>query len=174
LLLVPTPSGSVFLVMSLLLLQPCCWQAAVALASRPPRMLSGPENVQCRAVFIQYQRAVVPKAAAALPGSNPLLTHGTVESLAKLFLRRFSKEQRAAASNQNIGLSSPTPLLARGGSQKSIGIHRWIKSRESHRFQSVLWLQFQPLSLVSGGSHKFSSSSAPAPETSGWRRNGFS
>jgi hypothetical protein len=50
---VPTPSGSVFLVIGLVLLPLAFWQAAVALASRPPQLISGPENVQCRAVFIQ-------------------------------------------------------------------------------------------------------------------------
>jgi hypothetical protein len=41
LLRVPTPSGSVFLVTSLLLLRPPSWQAAVALASRPIPACSG-------------------------------------------------------------------------------------------------------------------------------------
>ena len=67
-LLVPTPSGSVFLVTGLLPLPLPRWQAAGALASRPILFLQDPENFQCRAVFIQYQRAVVPKVAAALPG----------------------------------------------------------------------------------------------------------
>lgn len=62
-----------------------------------PRAQSGvtpdPENVQCRAVFIQYQRAVVPQAATTLPRSNPFPTHGTVESPAKLFLSRLLKNR---------------------------------------------------------------------------------
>ena len=43
------------------------------------------------------------QAALTLAGSNPFLTHGTVESPAKLFLHRFSEFGRAAASNQTIG-----------------------------------------------------------------------
>ena len=47
---------------------------------------AGPENVQCRSVFIQLIRVVVSSAPVArLPPSNPFLTHGTVESPAKLF-----------------------------------------------------------------------------------------
>jgi hypothetical protein len=51
---------------------------------------AGPENVQCRSVFIQLIRAVVSPAPVARPlAANPFLTHGTVESPAKLLLEQF-------------------------------------------------------------------------------------
>ena len=40
---------------------------------------AGPENVQCRAVFIQFSRTLVPQSRWT--ESNPWLTHGTVEPL---------------------------------------------------------------------------------------------
>jgi hypothetical protein len=51
---------------------------------------AGPENVQCRSVFIQLIRALVPPAPfIQAPAANPFLTHGTVESPAKVFLEQF-------------------------------------------------------------------------------------
>src|SRR5215467_16061144 len=59
----PAPSGSVFLVTGSI-------TRRVGLGKRaqirhptrcPPRILSGPENLQCRAAFIQFQRALVPR-----------------------------------------------------------------------------------------------------------------
>ena len=58
--------------------KPVAWQRAqLAFAS--------PENVQCRSVFIHILRVLVRRFPVARPPtSNPFLTHGTVESLAKL------------------------------------------------------------------------------------------
>jgi hypothetical protein len=47
----------------------------------PSRRQAGPENVQCRSVFIQFQRVVVRQPRLT---SNPFLTHGTVESPLKV------------------------------------------------------------------------------------------
>jgi hypothetical protein len=58
-----------------------------------PGWSRGPENVPCRAVFIQLQRAVVPKAPVRLPGSNPFLTHGTVESPTNFSLTVFQRTE---------------------------------------------------------------------------------
>src|SRR5439155_14863121 len=44
---------------------------------------AGPENVQCRAVFIQFLRTLVSQSRRT--ESNPWLTHDTVEALQKLF-----------------------------------------------------------------------------------------
>jgi len=41
-----------------------------------------PENIQCRAVFIQFPRALVRQQGLA---SNPFLTRGAVESSLKLW-----------------------------------------------------------------------------------------
>src|SRR5580693_2749711 len=46
---------------------------------RAPLGFPSPENVQCRAVFTQYARTVVPGPHGAAQ-SNTLLTHGAVES----------------------------------------------------------------------------------------------
>src|SRR6266481_3134709 len=49
---------------------------------------AGPENVQCRSVFIQFLRVLVSSGSLSeVRMSNPFLTHGTVESPAKLFTR---------------------------------------------------------------------------------------
>ncbi len=89
--------------------------AAPLLASRSgtglapnPGCFRDPENLQCRAVFIQYQRAVVLRQRSALPESNPLLTHGTVESPAKLFLRRFLKNREPPPPISPVVLASNT------------------------------------------------------------------
>jgi hypothetical protein len=50
---------------------------------------AGPENVQCRSVFIQFVRALVPQHLCQATASNPFVTHGTVESPAKLFLKQI-------------------------------------------------------------------------------------
>ena len=111
-------------------------------------------------------------ALGALPGSNPFLTHGTVESPAKLFLRRFLKNREPPLPISPVAPGSNTCLgwrpLSKINSSSSLSAFR-----ESRRLQSVLWLQGPTLFLVGGGSHKFIFSSVPTPETSGWARNGF-
>ena len=62
----PTPSGSVFL--GQLSHTPALpkEQAGSALVPRPIPVSQDPENFQCRAVFIQYLRALVPPNVCAL------------------------------------------------------------------------------------------------------------
>jgi hypothetical protein len=50
---------------------------------------AGPENVQCRSVFIQFKRALVHQPRCQVLASNTCLTHGTVESPAKLLFQQF-------------------------------------------------------------------------------------
>jgi hypothetical protein len=77
-------------------------------------------------------------ALCALPGSNPCVTHGTVESPGKLFFA-VSKEQRAAAANQSCGLVVQHLLLVDSGSQKSVCLHCSIYRRATASNQSN-WL----------------------------------
>jgi hypothetical protein len=58
------------------------------------------------------------RSAPARWGANPFLTHGTVESPAKLSLRHCIESARAAASNQSPGLCVQPLSLANGGSHK--------------------------------------------------------
>jgi hypothetical protein len=46
---------------------------------------AGPENVQYRSVFIHFVKKCGSSALVSKPAPNPFLTHGTVESPAKLF-----------------------------------------------------------------------------------------
>ena len=119
----PTPSGSVFLVHCLFI------TATPLLASRSDTGLApnpgSPRGSRKRSVpgrVHSIPKSCGSQTAAALPRSNPLLTHGTVESPAKLFFA-VSKEQRATAPNQALGLGCPTPFLVGGGSQKSFRLH---------------------------------------------------
>jgi hypothetical protein len=50
---------------------------------------AGPENVQCRSVFIQFKELWFVSPGRPAPASNPFLTHGTVESPAKLLFQQF-------------------------------------------------------------------------------------
>jgi hypothetical protein len=55
----------------------------------PIPLPAGPENIQCRSVFIQLIRVLVSSFSShQVPTSNPFLTHGTVESPAKSFLEQ--------------------------------------------------------------------------------------
>jgi hypothetical protein len=61
--------------------------AALQTSWRHPRAhpaAAGPENIQCRVVFIQLLKPVAP--APKRTWSNPLLTHDAVESASKAFL----------------------------------------------------------------------------------------
>ena len=58
------------------------------------------------------------RCAAARCGANPLLTHGTVESPAKLSLRHYLESARAAASNQSPRRCVQHLSLANGCSHK--------------------------------------------------------
>src|ERR1051326_864832 len=60
---------------------PATLKACGLARGRAQLALASPENVQCRAVFIQFVRALVSPAQG--PASNPFLTHGPVESPAK-------------------------------------------------------------------------------------------
>jgi hypothetical protein len=50
---------------------------------------AGPENVQCRSVFIQFKELWFASPCRQAPASNPYLTHGTVESPAKRLFQQF-------------------------------------------------------------------------------------
>ncbi len=83
----------------------------------PP--LAGPENVQFRSVFIQIVKSFgYVGCRLRSPRSNLLLTHGTVESPAKVSLSSLHgvKQRSAAASNQRKGL---TPTSGSGWRPRS-------------------------------------------------------
>jgi hypothetical protein len=90
------------LVIGLVLLQLVFWQAAVALASHPPQIASGPENFQCRAVFIQTRELWFLRVAQVQPVTDS--RHGRIAC--KFLSQPSSKEQRAAASNQFFWLQA--------------------------------------------------------------------
>jgi hypothetical protein len=74
-----------------------------------PGLPRDPENLQCRAVFIQFQRVVVPRCFWVQPVSDS--RHGRIAD--KSLSRRCSKERRADASNQPTGLQvQPLSWLA--------------------------------------------------------------
>jgi hypothetical protein len=57
----------------------------ILLSVRPPRMLSGPENLQCRAAFIQFHKnGGLGPAVERQEVSNLFLTRSSVESPSKL------------------------------------------------------------------------------------------
>jgi hypothetical protein len=58
-------------------------------AARAHPASAGPENVQCRSVFIQFKELWFVSPGRPAPASNPFLTHGTVESPAKLLFQHF-------------------------------------------------------------------------------------
>jgi hypothetical protein len=111
----PAPSGSVFLGQLSSTPTASLQQAYEPLLLRPPRITPGPENFQCRAAFIQYQRG--PVLGRLSPArSNPSMTRDTVESPAKYLLSQ-SKLRRTAATNQSGGIGVQPFQRARDGSQ---------------------------------------------------------
>jgi hypothetical protein len=74
--------------------------------------LASPEIIQCRAVFIQFERVVAGQRGTLVsPASNPVRTHGSVESPKKLGLVRESKMAERPLSISRMA-RCPTPLLA--------------------------------------------------------------
>jgi hypothetical protein len=58
-------------------------------AARAHPASAGPENVQCRSVFIQFKELWFTSPRCQVLASNTCLTHGTVESPAKLLFQQF-------------------------------------------------------------------------------------
>jgi hypothetical protein len=121
-------------------------KSAGALVLHPIPGNRDPENLQCRAVFTQYQRAVVPASDGA-SGSNPFLTHGTVESPVKWFATgHYSKHENRRPQSTHRALC-PTPSLVGGGSQNLVRVHLFESKRElplpirqaGSRSNTVLW-----------------------------------
>jgi hypothetical protein len=63
----PAPYGSVFLVNRSITTRARFGKRLCSPSLRPPRMLSGPENLRCRAAFIQLKRAVDPRNRRRFP-----------------------------------------------------------------------------------------------------------
>jgi hypothetical protein len=116
--------------------------AAPSLASRSgpglapnPGPFRDPENIQCRAVFIQYLRAVVPRAAGGAPGVQHFIDsrHGRIAC--KAFSRRFKRTESRRFQSVLWLVGQHLPWLA-AALKKSVRLHCSI-SAERRRFQSV-------------------------------------
>ena len=99
----PAPSGSVFLVTSLLLLPPHTWQAAVVLASRPIPACAGIQKTFSAEPCSFSTKELWFPSRALRSRVQPVIDsrHGRITC--KTLLLAVSKEQRAAASNQSFG-----------------------------------------------------------------------
>jgi hypothetical protein len=129
LLQVPTPSGSVVLVTSLLLLRPLVgksqshWSRAQSRLTPGSRKPSVPGRVHSVPESCGSQAAL-----GALPGSNPLLTHGTVESPTKRFLRRFLKNREPPPP-----ISPVAPMSNTGPGWRRLSKISWSSLRDHLR-----------------------------------------
>ena len=168
---VPTPSGSVFWSPVFYSCGPLVgksqshWpraQSRLTPGSRKPsvpgRVHSVPESCGSQA------------ARGALPGSNPLLTHGTVESPTKRFLRRFLKNREPPPPISPVAPMSNTGPGWRRLSKISLS-SSWDNSGEPPRPISQAGYTANTFYGFAAALTKLTSFSAPTPETSGWRRS---
>jgi hypothetical protein len=131
-----------------------CWQAAVALASRPIRRNTGSRKPSVPGRVHSIPESCGSPGSDCAPKVQPVSDsrHGRIAC--KVSLSPFCKEQRAPASNQTIGLGCPTPSLVSGGSQNQCVVIL-DKLRRAAASNQALGIKRPTLSLVSGGSHKF-------------------
>jgi len=140
---VPTPFGSVFLVTGLLPRPLPFWPAAVALASRPILVTPGSRKLSVPGRVHSVPESCGSQVAWGRPGSNPFLTHDTVESPAKFLSRRYLKNRERPLPISPMALG-PTPFTGWRPLSKSFRLHRCVHKFamcESSRFQSDRWLK---------------------------------
>jgi hypothetical protein len=95
------------------------------------------------------------QAAVGLPGSNPLLTQGTVESPEKRCFRRWLNN-RERPSPIRAGAPAAHRLADWRRSQRISSSSSLDNVRRAAASNQTKRLNVQPLSLVDGGSHQFS------------------
>ena len=145
------------------------WQAPACTDPAPIPPPAGPENVQCRAVFIQYPRVVVPAARLRAAGPTRFRLTARSNRLQNCFSATVCKvrEQPLPISSQG-SMSNPFHWLT--ATLINLALH---DSRGAPPPPISSLAQCPTLALAGGDAHKITSAGWPAPEISGGRRSRF-